>query len=104
MNRFIPGICLNTESPSIPTGNLRYTVKLQGHLFSESFEDGRYFVHVSPNRKIMLIRRHDDGGVFCVNHQLMIQDLERLSAFSERKELKAEYSQKYNVILVHLDL
>ncbi len=52
----------------------------------------------------MLIRRHDDGEVFCVNHQLMIQDLERLSAFSERKELKAEYSAKYDGILVHLDL
>ena len=32
------------------------------------------------------------------------EDLERLSAFNERKELKAEYSAKYDGILVHLDL
>ena len=73
-------------------------------LFSESFDDGKYFVHVTPNRKQMLIRRHDEGEVFCVNHQLMIQDLERLSAFETEKELKAEYSSKYDGILVHLDL
>ena len=73
-------------------------------IFSESFEDGRYFVHVSPNKKLMLIRQHEEGEVFCVNHQLMIQDLERLYPFTEKKSLKAEYSSRYDGVLVHLDL
>ncbi|AMK13767.1 hypothetical protein AUP07_0718 [methanogenic archaeon mixed culture ISO4-G1] len=73
-------------------------------IYSESFEDGRYFVHVSPNKKLMLIRKHDEGEVFCVNHQVMIQDLERLYPFLEEKDLKAERSGKYDGILVHLDL
>jgi len=73
-------------------------------LFSEDFDDGRYFVHVSPNKKTMLIRKHEEGEIFCVNHQIMIQDLERLYPFSEMKELKAEISSKYGGILVHLDI
>lgn len=73
-------------------------------IFSEAFEDGRYFVHVSPNKKTMLIRKHEEGEIFCVNHQIMMQDLERLYPFSEVKELKAEISSKYGGILVHLDI
>lgn len=76
----------------------------QRAIYSEDFEDGRYFVHVSPNKKLMLIRKHEEGEIFCVNHQIMIQDLERLYPFTEKKDLKAEYSSKYDGVLVHLDL
>jgi len=73
-------------------------------LYSESFPNGKYFVHVSPNQKFMLIRADSEGPVYCVNHHIMLNDLGKIIPFKEESVLKAEFSPKYRGILIHLGI
>jgi hypothetical protein len=69
---------------------------------SEFFTGRRCFVHISPSRKYVLVRFHDDGNIYCFNHTISIGGLERISEYVEGAEYNAEYNKKYEGILINL--
>ena len=69
---------------------------------SEYFTGRRCFVHISPSRKYVLVRFHDDGNIYCFNHTISIGGLERISDYVEGAEYNAEYNKKYEGILINL--
>jgi hypothetical protein len=69
---------------------------------SEYFTGRRCFVHISPSRKYVLVRFHDDGNIYCFNHTISIGGLERISDYVEGAEYNAEYSKRYEGILINL--
>lgn len=71
-------------------------------LFSESFTDHRYFVHISPDTKMLTIRPNEFGSALCINRRIRLKGLNGLSPFAEKKKLVAEYSDKYEGLLVYL--
>ena len=65
--------------------------------------DGKCFAHISPNKGYMVIRPHGYGSVLCKDGgRIQIRGLERYSAFSGIRQLRAEYSPKYDGIIVYL--
>ena len=69
---------------------------------SPSFTDNRYFVHISPDYKLLVIRPNEDGNVYCINNSIRLKDLGLVSSFTARKFLVAEYSELYEGMLVRL--
>ena len=69
---------------------------------SEHFTGRRCYVHISPSRKYVLVRFHEDGNVYCFNHTISIGGLERISEYVEGAEYNAEYSKRYEGILINL--
>ncbi len=69
---------------------------------SEFFVGRRCFVHISPSRKYVLVRFHEDGNIYCFNHTISIGGLERIYEYVEGAEYNAEYSKKYEGILINL--
>ncbi|MBR2254879.1 MAG: hypothetical protein IJ856_03555, partial [Candidatus Methanomethylophilaceae archaeon] len=69
---------------------------------SPSFTDNRYFVHISPDYKLLVIRPNEDGNVYCLNKTIRLKDLGLVSGFTARKFLVAEYSPLYEGLLVRL--
>ncbi len=71
-------------------------------LFSESFTDHRYFVHISPDTKMLTIRPNEFGSALCINRRIRLKGLNKLSQFTEKKKLVAEYSDRYEGLMVYL--
>ena len=71
-------------------------------LRSPSFTDNRYFVHISPDYKLLVIRPNEDGNVYCINKTIRLKDLGLVSGFTNNKFLVAEYSELYEGMLVRL--
>ena len=72
-------------------------------LRSPSFTDNRYFVHISPDYKLLVIRPNEDGNVYCINKIIRLKDLGLVSGFTNTpKFLVAEYSELYEGMLVRL--
>ncbi len=69
---------------------------------SPSFTDNKYFVHISPDYKLLLIRPDEDGDVYCINKTIRLKDLGLVSGFTNRKFLVAEYNEQYRGMLVRL--
>ena len=68
----------------------------------EGFPDGKYFVHISPKKNILVIRKHEFGSALCIDQRIRLEGLGELSPFTEKVRLVAEYNQKYDGILVYL--
>ena len=71
-------------------------------LMSESFTDHKYFVHISPDAKTLTIRPHDFGTALCINRKIRLKGLGKLSPFTEPKKLAAEYSERFEGLIVYL--
>ncbi len=69
---------------------------------SPSFTDNKYFVHISPDYKLLLIRPDEDGDVYCINKMIRLKDLGLVSGFTSKKYLVAEYNEQYRGMLVRL--
>ena len=69
---------------------------------SEYFTGRRCYVHISPSRRFVLIRFHESGNIYCFNRTISIGGLEKISEYVEGAEYNAEYSKKYEGILIHL--
>ena len=69
---------------------------------SPSFTDNNYFVHISPDYKLLVIRPDEDGDVYCINKMIRLKDLGLVSGFTSRKFLAAEYNEQYRGMLVRL--
>lgn len=67
---------------------------------SSAFTEGKYSVHISPNKHVILVRPDDDGDVVCVNNSLCIYGLEFIISYIGEEEMEAEYSSKYNGMLI----
>ncbi len=71
-------------------------------LRSPSFTDTRYFVHISPDYKLLVIRPNEEGNVYCLNKVIRLKDLGLVSGFADKKFLFAEYSELYEGMIVRL--
>ncbi len=69
-------------------------------LFSDSFTDGRYSVHISPNRRFMTVREDPNGPVIAVNNHLHLRGLDGISSYVREERMFAEYSEKYDGMLI----
>ena len=83
---------------------VRYKVERTGKetLYSESFTSPKYFVHISPDSKLLVIRPNDFGNALCLNRRISLKGLDGFSEFTEKKELVAEYSERYEGMIVYL--
>ncbi len=71
-------------------------------IYSESFTDPKYFVHISPDCRMLVIRPSSFGTALCFNKRIRLQGLGSLSPFTEKKKLMAEYSSRYEGMIVYL--
>lgn len=71
-------------------------------IYCESFIDGKYFVHINPSKKFIVVRRHDYGSAICVGKKIRLDGLGSYSGFSGRCQLVAEYSPRYDGLLIYL--
>ena len=98
----IPEIRVPEKTPSVK--NMVFSVERTGEetLYSESFTDAKYFVHISPDCNLLVIRPNEFGKVFCMNRRLRLKGLNKLSAFTGPKRLVAEYNERYEGMIVYL--
>lgn len=71
-------------------------------LRSPSFTDRRYFAHLSPDYHTLVIRPDDEGRVYCLDNVIRLEGLGRVSPFTVKKFLPAEYSEIYEGMIVRL--
>ena len=71
-------------------------------LYSDSFPDGKYFVHINMSKKFLLIRFNPFGQVVCVNHRMVLDGLGDISSFASPKKLVSQMNQRYDGLLVYL--
>lgn len=69
---------------------------------SDSFRSSRYFVHVSADSRLMVIRPHEAGNVVCVNNCIILAGLNVLSPYVEDGDMVSDYSTKFGGIGVLL--
>lgn len=69
---------------------------------SDSFQDGKYFVHINPSKKFLVVRRHDYGSAVCIDKKIRLDGLGDYVPFNERVQLLAEYDARYNGLLIRL--
>lgn len=67
---------------------------------SSAFTEKRYSVHISPNLSVILVCPDDGGDVICVNNSLCLHGLDSMIPFKGRERMEAEYSSKYNGMLI----
>ena len=82
----------------------RYAVErlTEETIYSESFVDGKYFVHINPSKRFIVVRRHDYGSAICINKRIRLDGLGAYSGFSGKCQLMAEYSARYDGMLIYL--
>ena len=69
---------------------------------SAILRDGRYFVHVSPDRGVLLIRWHPEGNLVAVGHKITIPGLEVLRPFDKPEALRGTYDSRAGGVRVDL--
>lgn len=84
--------------------SVKYTVDRisEETIHSESFIDGKYFVHINPSKRFIVVRKHDYGSAICINGKIRLDGLGAYSGFSGRCQLMAEYSVRYDGLLIYL--
>lgn len=103
----VPGIPEIRRSDAIPGAepvSQKYDVERldENTLYSDSFADGKYFVHINLSGKFLVIRPNGYANVIATNRRIAIAGLGAMSKFTERGRLIAEYSARYNGLLVYL--
>ncbi|MGN1044654.1 MAG: hypothetical protein ACI4Q9_01700 [Candidatus Methanomethylophilaceae archaeon] len=105
----------NAPAPGLPSMGVSEPVRdseltgyevrlLPGYrIYSPSFTENRYFVHISYNKRYMLVRPHNKGSVICMNNHnyLIISDLRDIIKDGPAV-LNAEYNRKYGGLLIDL--
>ncbi|NLN72176.1 MAG: hypothetical protein GX137_05255 [Thermoplasmatales archaeon] len=71
-------------------------------LYSKDFNRTRYFVHISSDYRILLVRPHDSGDVICIDNKIVLNGLSMALQFSGPTQMISEYSPEYGGILIHL--
>lgn len=71
-------------------------------IFSDSFVRTRYFVHISKDRRLLLVRPHEYGDAICLNGRIELTGLGSLVQYDSPKELVARYNPTYGGLLINL--
>jgi hypothetical protein len=72
------------------------------HLESTQLTYPRYFVHVSPDRRVLLVRPHPEGNLPAVGGRLTVPTLGMLRPFSGPEELAARTDPRSGGLLVDI--
>ena len=72
------------------------------HLESTQLTYSRYFVHVSPDRRVLLVRPHPEGNLPAVGGRLTVPTLGMLRPFSGPEELAARADPRTGGLLVDI--
>ncbi len=103
----VPGIpeirAADGAQPSGSAGRKYYVERLdENTLYSDAFADGKYFVHVNRSGKFLVIRPNGYANVIATNRRMVIEGLGVMARFTGRTGLTAEYSSRYDGLLVYL--
>lgn len=92
------------DQPQRQALSQRYVVErvTEETIQSDAFIDGKYFVHISPSRRFIVVRKHDYGQAICVNGRIRLEGLGNYSGFTGRCHLRAEYSSRFDGLMVYL--
>jgi len=69
---------------------------------SQIFDKPRYFVHLSADHRMLVVRPHESGNVVCIDNAMTLQGLSLVSQYDGAGEMTAEYSSKYGGIQIYL--
>jgi hypothetical protein len=69
---------------------------------SEFFTQSRYYIHVSADHRIIVVRPHAEGNVVCMDNVITLEGLSLISSFGEPHDMISEYSSEYGGLLIHL--
>ncbi len=69
---------------------------------SDLFTKSRYFVHMSPDQRMIVIRPSDKGNVICMNNTIELAGLSFVSNFVEKGEMITQYDNKGGAIQIRL--
>jgi hypothetical protein len=69
---------------------------------SESFNKSRYFVHLSADHRVIVIRAHEQGNVVCMNNTIILEGLSLISSFTKPYDMISEYDHARGGIRIHL--
>lgn len=90
----------------IPIGNSSTATLVDrpsaGKIRSGHLRDGRYFVHVSPDRRLLLIRYHPEGNLVATGKCLDIPSLDVLRPFDRPEQLRCSFEPRGGGLLVRL--
>lgn len=95
--RYTDGMSFGGPSPKITVMRLAPET-----IQSDSFQDGKYFVHINPSKKFLVVRRHDYGSAVCIDKKIRLDGLGDYVPFSEKVQLLAEYDARYNGLIIRL--
>ena len=94
-----------------PGGHVMYHLPVQkisvrrsgpDSIFSESFSKSRYYVHMSADHRMMIVRPHEEGNIVCMNNTIVLERLSEISSFSGPHEMVSEYNPVYGGIQIYL--
>lgn len=90
--------------PYLGSSTMRFDVERVGPdtIASESFDSPRYFVHITGDRKMLLLRPDPNGHCVCTDGEISLYGLGMLSPESPARNLVAEYSPRFGGIVVYL--
>lgn len=71
-------------------------------LSSPSFDQARYFVHLSADRRVLLVRPHPNGNVICTDQTIVLAGLGMLVPFTAACDLVCEYDADLGGIRIYL--
>jgi hypothetical protein len=69
---------------------------------SPMFDKPRYFVHLSADHRILVVRPHESGNVVCIDNDIVLLGLGLVSQYDGPYEMVAEYNAKYGGIQIYL--
>lgn len=99
----LPDVNINEVDFEIPPDSRFHVLCRSGALYSESFPDGHYFVHITPTREFVVVRPHSSGGALCIGHSINVKALQETLAKCEGKELVCEYNPRYQGLIVYIN-
>jgi len=69
---------------------------------SDSFDKSRYFVHLSADHRVIIVRPHNEGDVVCMDNTIVLAGLSLVSTFNGPYEMVSEYNHSHGGILIYL--
>lgn len=83
---------------------ISFSVRRDGpdSISSESFNKSRYFIHLSADRRIIVVKPHDEGNVVCMNNTIILEGLSLISSYNGPQEMVSEYNHIFGGIQIYL--
>lgn len=69
---------------------------------SPAFKKARYFVNLSADHRLLLVRPDNTANILCVDETIVLAGLSEISPFEGEGPLVAEYSKRYEGYVVYL--